>query len=43
MLHAKYLADLVAQKAVEQGAFIEVASENRKLREAGSIGAFLRF
>ena len=43
MLDAKYLADLVAQKAVEQGAFVEVASENRKLREAGSIGAFLRF
>jgi peptide chain release factor subunit 1 len=43
MLDAKYLVDLIAQKAVEQGAFIEVASENRKLREAGSIGAFLRF
>jgi len=43
MLDAKYLVDLIAQKAVEQGAFIEVASDNGKLREAGSIGAFLRF
>lgn len=39
----KYLVDLIAQKAVEQGAFVEVASENKKLREAGNIGAFLRF
>jgi len=39
----KHLVDLIAQKAVEQGAFIEVASENSKLREAGNIGAFLRF
>lgn len=43
MQKEKYLIDLIAQKAVEQGAFIEVASENRKLRETGNIGAFLRF
>jgi len=43
MQNEKYLVDLVAQKAVEQGAFVEVASENGKLREAGGIGAFLRF
>ncbi len=39
----KYIVDLIAQKAVEQGAFVEVASENATLREAGNIGAFLRF
>lgn len=39
----KYIVDLIAQKAVEQGAIIEVVSENRKLKEAGNIGAFLRF
>jgi peptide chain release factor subunit 1 len=43
MQDQKYLVDLIAQRAVEQGAFVEVASENRKLREAGNIGAFLRF
>lgn len=39
----KYIVDLIAQKAVEQGAIVEVASENSKLKESGSIGAFLRF
>lgn len=39
----KYVVDLIAQKAVEQGAMVEVVSENRKLHEAGNIGAFLRF
>ncbi len=39
----KHLVDLVAQRAVEQGAFVEVASENGTFREAGGIGAFLRF
>ncbi len=43
MQDQKYLVDLIAQKAVEQGAFVEVASENGKLRESGNIGAFLRF
>jgi peptide chain release factor subunit 1 len=43
MQDEKYLVDLIAQKAVEQGAFVEVASENKKLQAAGSIGAFLRF
>ena len=37
-----YIVELVAQKAVEQGAFVEV-TDNKKLRESGSIGAFLRF
>lgn len=43
MQEEKYLVDLVAQKALEQGAFVEVVSVNTKLKEAGSIGAFLRF
>ncbi|MEW6418000.1 MAG: Vms1/Ankzf1 family peptidyl-tRNA hydrolase [Nitrospirota bacterium] len=43
MQHAKYIIDLAAQKAVEQGAIVSVISENKKLEESGSIGAFLRF
>ncbi len=38
-----YIVDLAAQKAVEQGAMVEVVSKNKKLAEAGNIGAFLRF
>ena len=38
-----YIVDLLAQKAVEQGALIEVLDDNKKLKEAGKIGAFLRF
>lgn len=38
-----YIVDLLAQKAVEQGALIEVLTDNKKLRDAGKIGAFLRF
>jgi len=38
-----YIVDLLAQKAVEQGAVIEVLDENKKLKGAGKIGAFLRF
>lgn len=40
---ANYIVDLIAQKAVEQGASVEVASKNKKLKESGSIGALLRF
>ena len=43
MQKERYLIDLIAQKTVEQGAFVEVVSDNRKLRDAGNIGAFLRF
>lgn len=43
MKKVNYIIDLMAQKAVEQGAFVEVVSRNTKLQEAGSIGAFLRF
>jgi len=39
----KYIVDLIAQKAVEQGAIVEISSENSKLKESGNIGAFLRF
>lgn len=38
-----YMVDLAAQKAVQQGALIEVVSESKKLLDAGGIGAFLRF
>jgi peptide subunit release factor 1 (eRF1) len=43
MQNATYIVDMIAQKAVEQGAFVAVASENKKLQDAGGIGAFLRF
>ena len=43
MEKVNYIVDSIAQKAVEQGAFVEVVSENKKFLEAGSIGAFLRF
>jgi peptide chain release factor subunit 1 len=43
MQKVNYIVDLVAQKAVEQGAMVEVVSKNKKLEESGSIGAFLRF
>jgi len=43
MQKVNYIVDLIAQKAVEQSAFVEVASENKKLKESGNIGAFLRF
>ena len=38
-----YLVDMIAQKAIEQGAGVEVAYDNKKLKDAGSIGAFLRY
>lgn len=38
-----YMVDLAAQKAVQQGALIEVINENKDLQAAGGIGAFLRF
>jgi peptide chain release factor subunit 1 len=43
MQKVNYIVDLLAQKAVEQGALVDVISQNKKLQEAGSIGAFLRF
>jgi len=43
MKKVRYLVDHIAQKSVEQGALIEVVNRNTQLREAGSIGAFLRF
>jgi peptide chain release factor subunit 1 len=38
-----YIVDLLAQKAVEQGALVKVLTDNKKLKDAGKIGAFLRF
>jgi len=38
-----YMINLAGEKAVEQGALIEVVAENKKLFDAGAIGAFLRF
>lgn len=43
MQRVNYIVDLAAQKAVEQGAIVEVVSKNKKLEAAGNIGAFLRF
>lgn len=42
MDEVNYLMDLAAQKAVEQGAPVETV-ENDELKEAGSVGAFLRY
>ncbi|MEW6068511.1 MAG: Vms1/Ankzf1 family peptidyl-tRNA hydrolase [Nitrospirota bacterium] len=38
-----YIVDLLSQKAVHQGVLVEVVTENKKLQDAGNIGAFLRF
>jgi peptide chain release factor subunit 1 len=38
-----YMVDLAGEKAIGQGALVEVVTENKKLQEAGGIGAFLRF
>jgi peptide chain release factor subunit 1 len=39
----KEMADLMAQKAVEQGALIEVVRQSELLQDAQGVGAFLRF
>ncbi|MDI6889726.1 MAG: Vms1/Ankzf1 family peptidyl-tRNA hydrolase [Thermodesulfovibrionales bacterium] len=38
-----YIVDLAGEKAIGQGALVEVVAENKKLLDAGGIGAFLRF
>jgi peptide chain release factor subunit 1 len=38
-----YIIDLAAEKAVQQGAIIEIVTESKKLLDAGGIGAILRF
>ena len=43
MKRVNYIVDLIAQKAIEHGALIEVLSENKKLKRSGNIGAFLRY
>lgn len=40
---AGHVVDLAAQRAVEQGAAVEVVSGTEEFRRAGRIGAFLRF
>ncbi len=37
------IVEFAGQKAIQQSALIEVIAENRKLLDAGGIGAFLRF
>jgi peptide chain release factor subunit 1 len=43
MQEVNYIVDLLAQKSIGEGAFVEVVSRNKKLQEAGNIGALLRF
>ena len=38
-----YLIGLAGEKAIGQGALVEIVADNKKLLEAGGIGAFLRF
>jgi len=38
-----YLIGLAGEKAIAQGALVEIVADNKKLNEAGRIGAFLRF
>ncbi|GAB4416369.1 MAG: Vms1/Ankzf1 family peptidyl-tRNA hydrolase [Thermodesulfovibrionales bacterium] len=38
-----YIVDLAGERAIQQGALIEVVTENKRLSNAGGIGAFLRF
>ena len=38
-----HMVNLAGEKAIQQGALIEIVSENKKLLDAGGIGAFLRF
>jgi peptide chain release factor subunit 1 len=38
-----HIIDLAVQKAIEQGAAVEVVIENKKFEKAGSVGAFLRY
>lgn len=38
-----YIIDMAGQKAIQQGALIEVIDKNKKLLNAGGIGAFLRY
>jgi peptide chain release factor subunit 1 len=43
MEKSEYLMELAAQKAVEQGAVVEVVTGHKGLADSGGIGAFLRF
>jgi peptide subunit release factor 1 (eRF1) len=37
------IVNLAGERAIQQGAMIEVVDQNQTLQEAGGIGAFLRF
>ncbi|MFN3480490.1 MAG: Vms1/Ankzf1 family peptidyl-tRNA hydrolase [Thermodesulfovibrionales bacterium] len=39
----KFIVDSACEKAIQQGALIEVIAENKELAKYGSIGAFLRY
>lgn len=39
----RFIVDLACEKAIQQGALVEVVTENKGLAEYGSIGAFLRY
>jgi peptide chain release factor subunit 1 len=43
MEDVNYIVDFAVQKAVEQGALVEIVAESERLAKAGRIGAFLRF
>jgi peptide chain release factor subunit 1 len=38
-----YVLDLAGEKAIGQGALVEILTDDKKLKEAGGIGALLRF
>jgi peptide chain release factor subunit 1 len=43
VIKVDYIIDLAAQKAIEQGAVVEVIHGNEKLEQSGNIGALLRY
>lgn len=43
MNEERYIVDSACERAIQQGALIEVVDENKRLSESGGIGAFLRY
>lgn len=43
MREETYLIDSACEKAIQQGALIEIVHENKRLSDSGGIGAFLRY
>lgn len=41
--YVDHMAELSGELAVQQGAIVKIVADNRRLSEAGGIGAFLRF